>query len=156
MIRTLLATAAAILPVSAVAAALTVSDLARAADLVVDVGGVRDAEGKIMVALHAPRDGVAFPDFAGAVAAQWRVAEPGTLRFAFPDLKPGRYAVAVYHDENDNGELDTNLLGMPTEGFGFSNDAKGFAGPPDFDAAAVEVSDQAGAAPIETAATLSY
>jgi uncharacterized protein (DUF2141 family) len=117
---------------------------------------VRGADGKVMVALHAPRDGVSFPDFAGAVAAQWRMAEPGTLRFAFPGLKPGRYAVAVYHDENDNGELDTNLLGIPTEGYGFSNDATGFAGPPDFDAAAVEVPDDANAAPVGTATTLSY
>jgi len=156
MIRTLLASAAAILPASALAAALTVSNSTKAADLVVEVGGVRDAAGKVMVALHAPRDGVSFPDIAGAVAAQWRIAEPGMLRFAFPGLKPGRYAVAVYHDENDNGELDANILGMPTEGFGFSNDAKGFAGPPDFEAAAVEVSGEASAAPVETTATLSY
>lgn len=156
MIRTLLTTAAVILPVSAVAAALTVADLSHAADLVIDVGGVRGADGKLMVALHAPRDGVPFPDFAGVIAAQWRMAEPGTLRFTFPGLKPGRYAVAVYHDENDNGELDTNLLGMPIEGFGFSNDARGFAGPPDFDAAAVEVPDDADAPPVETATTLNY
>jgi uncharacterized protein (DUF2141 family) len=156
MIRTLLTAAAVILPVSAAAAAMAVADLAHAADLVIDVAGVRGTDGKVMVALHAPRDGVTFPDFAGAVAAQWRLAEPGMLRFAFPGLKAGRYAVAVYHDENDNGELDTNLLGIPTEGYGFSNGATGFAGPPDFDAAAVEVSDEANAAPVETATTLSY
>jgi uncharacterized protein (DUF2141 family) len=125
---------------------------AGAADLTVDVGGIRDARGAIMVALHAPKDGVAFPDMAGAVAAQWRMAEPGTLRFVFPGLKPGRYAVAVYHDENGNQKLDTNPLGMPTEGYAFSKDAKGYAGPPSFDAAAVEVGDEA----VATSATLSY
>ena len=125
---------------------------AAADELTIDVGGIRDAKGKVMVALHAPKDGVAFPDFPGAVAAQWRLAEPGTLRFSFPGLKPGRYAVAVYHDENGNNELDRNPLGMPTEGYGFSRDAKGFAGPPTFDDAAIELADKS----ISTSATLGY
>jgi uncharacterized protein (DUF2141 family) len=44
--------------------------------------------------------------------------------FEFSDIKPGKYAIAVIHDKNRNGELDTNLLGIPTEGYGFSSDAK--------------------------------
>jgi len=46
------------------------------------------------------------------------------------DLKPGQYAFKYFHDENENKELDTNWIGMPTEGFGFSNNAKGRFGPP--------------------------
>ena len=49
----------------------------------------------------------------------------------------GTYAVRLYHDENKNGELDTNVLGVPQEAYGFSNDARGRFGPPDFEAAAV-------------------
>ena len=94
-----------------------------------------------MLALHAPRDDVAFPEFAGAVAAQWQVALAGSVEFIFTGLPAGSYAVAVYHDENGNEELDTNLLGIPREGFAFSGDARGFAGPPSFDDAAVEVVD---------------
>lgn len=130
----------------------TFCGVAVAADLEIEVKDVRDAKGKVMVALHAPKDGVTFPDFAGAVSAQWRLAEPGTLRFSFRGLKPGRYAVAVYHDENGNNELDRNPLGMPTEGYGFSRDAKGFAGPPKFDDAAVDVADTS----LTTSATLGY
>jgi uncharacterized protein (DUF2141 family) len=56
-------------------------------------------------------------------------------RCDFEDIPPGTYAMAVIHDENMNGKLDTNLLGIPTEGYGFSNDAKGVFGAPSFSAA---------------------
>ncbi len=57
----------------------------------------------------------------------------------FENLKPGDYAISVIHDENDNGELDTNFMGIPKEGFGFGNNAMGAFGPPSFDKAKVTV-----------------
>ena len=56
-------------------------------------------------------------------------------RCDFEDIPPGTYAIAVVHDENMNGKLDANWLGIPTEGYGFSNDAKGLVGAPSFSAA---------------------
>ncbi len=56
-------------------------------------------------------------------------------RCDFEDIPPGTYAMAVIHDENMNGELDANWMGVPTEGYGFSNDAKGMMGAPSFSAA---------------------
>lgn len=56
-------------------------------------------------------------------------------RCDFEDIPPGRYAIAVIHDENMNGKLDTNWLGIPTEGYGFSNNASVLLGTPSFDAA---------------------
>ena len=56
-------------------------------------------------------------------------------RCDFEDIPPGTYALAVCHDENMNGRLDTNWLGIPTEGYGFSNDAKALIGAPSFSAA---------------------
>ncbi|HEY5692210.1 MAG TPA: DUF2141 domain-containing protein [Cyclobacteriaceae bacterium] len=53
--------------------------------------------------------------------------------FQINDLKPAKYAFKYFHDENDNSQLETNSLGIPIEGFGFSNNAKGFLGPPSFD-----------------------
>lgn len=50
----------------------------------------------------------------------------------FKGLKNGQYAIRYFHDENENKELDTNILGIPKEGFGFSNDAMGNFGPKDF------------------------
>jgi uncharacterized protein (DUF2141 family) len=52
---------------------------------------------------------------------------------SFRDLKPGRYGVRFYHDENLSGEIETNLLGKPTEGYGFSNNVTGMFGPPPFE-----------------------
>jgi uncharacterized protein (DUF2141 family) len=53
-------------------------------------------------------------------------------RCDFMDIPPGTYAMVVIHDENMNGKLDTNALGIPKEGYGFSNDAKKFLGTPSF------------------------
>jgi uncharacterized protein (DUF2141 family) len=49
------------------------------------------------------------------------------------NLPFGEYAVAVFHDENNNEELDRNFLGIPTERYGFSNNARGIVGPPSFE-----------------------
>jgi uncharacterized protein (DUF2141 family) len=53
-------------------------------------------------------------------------------RCDFEDIPPGTYAMVVIHDENMNGKLDTNALGIPKEGYGFSNDAKKWLGTPSF------------------------
>ncbi len=58
----------------------------------------------------------------------------------FKDLKNGQYAIRYFHDENKNEELDTNFIGIPKEGFGFSNDAIGKFGPKDFSEWLFEVS----------------
>lgn len=50
-------------------------------------------------------------------------------------LKYGYYAVKVFHDENSNEEIDTNFLGIPTEDYGYSNDASGLFGPPSWESA---------------------
>ena len=60
----------------------------------------------------------------------------------FKDLKPGRYALAVYHDENGNGEFDRTWIGLPAEGLGFSNGAWIGLGPPSFEEAAVTLKGQ--------------
>ena len=133
--------------------AMTAAVAANSAELRVTVDGIRSDQGKIMAALHTSKSGVAFPDGAGTVAAQWRVAQAGKIQFVFSDLPSGRFAIAVFHDENGNDSLDTNLLGIPKEGYAFSENARGFAGPPSFDAASVEVAD---GAIKSTAATLGY
>ena len=59
----------------------------------------------------------------------------------FEDLTPGEYAVAVFHDENGNNDLDTNLFGIPSEGTGASNDAHNMFGPPGYDDARFDFPD---------------
>ena len=120
-------------------AAPAMSDAARAAELTIAVSGVKSAEGRVYVALHRAAEGVKFPDMKGAVAGVWRKAQKGGFSVTFAALAPGRYAVNGFHDADGNGELDTNLLGIPTEGYGFGNGAAGSFGPPDFAAASIAV-----------------
>jgi len=51
----------------------------------------------------------------------------------FRGIPEGTYGLSAFHDKNGNGELDTNFLGMPTEDYCASNDARGFMGPPSFE-----------------------
>jgi len=53
--------------------------------------------------------------------------------FTIENLKTGKYAVRYYHDENMNGKMETNIVGKPTEGYGFSNNVTGKFGPPPFE-----------------------
>ena len=63
-------------------------------------------------------------------------------RCDFEDIPAGTYAIAAIHDENRNGKLDMNWLGVPKEGYGFSNDAKGVVGAPSFSAASFSYDGQ--------------
>jgi uncharacterized protein (DUF2141 family) len=54
----------------------------------------------------------------------------------------GTWAVLAYQDENENGELDRNLIGIPSENYGFSRDARSKFGPPSFEDAAIAVKDE--------------
>ena len=123
-----------------------------AAELAIEVRGIRSGDGRLFVAIHGSETSASFPSADGAVAGLNRRASAGTLRFVLRDLPPGRYAVSAFHDENDNGELDVNLVGIPSEGYGFANDPGATFGPPDFEAAAVTVGDVSEAAVL----TLSY
>lgn len=111
----------------------------QAADLEVTLRGVNSTEGQALVAVHRHVPGAGFPADDGVVAGKARPAATGDIRFFFEALPPGDYAVAAFHDADGDGQLDANLVGMPTECYGFSNDARGFMGPPTFDAARVSV-----------------
>lgn len=111
--------------------------MAHAGELRIAVENIAGSDGHLRVALYA--EGSEFLKSGQEEAASFRVAAPGTMTFSFPDLAAGRYGVAVFHDANANGELDSNLLGIPTEGVAFSNAARANFGPPFFDDVAVTV-----------------
>ena len=117
---------------------------ATAADLEVRIDGLRSADGDVRVALHRQMPGSEAIGDAGVVGAIMRTAASGTVRVVFADVAPGNYAVAAFHDTDGDGELAQNFVGMPTEGYGFSNGARGFMGPPSFEAAAVSVGEGEG------------
>lgn len=110
---------------------------AAAADLVVDIVGLASNSGDVHVAVYDKAE--AFPTSDGMLK-ETQVPVAGKRASArFTGLPTGKYAVAVYHDENGNDEFDQGFLGIPLEEYGFSNDAAVFFGPPSFDAAGFEV-----------------
>jgi uncharacterized protein (DUF2141 family) len=121
------------------ALALAFVSHAEAADLRVDIQAVPAAGGRVYAALFNRAEDFLKSD--KAVAATFVDAAGPTASVSFAGLAPGEYAVSVYHDENGNGRLDTNLVGRPIEAYGFSRDASGVMGPPRFADAAVKVDD---------------
>ncbi|MGB6054840.1 MAG: DUF2141 domain-containing protein [Burkholderiaceae bacterium] len=116
--------AAALHPLLAFAV-LGLSSYAAAATLTIAVSGVKDTSGQVAIAVFAgPED---FPkDDTKAIR---RIVAPidGATKSAkavVPDLPAGTYAIAAFHDNDNSGKLETNLFGMPTKGYGFSNNPK--------------------------------
>ncbi|OEK06934.1 DUF2141 domain-containing protein [Roseivirga misakiensis] len=106
--------------------------------LTVTIDGIRNSDGNITIALHNGES-----DFPGDEGFMMKSAEAkkGSIEVVFEKVPEGEYAIAVLHDENGNDEMDFNQYGMPIEGFGFSNEATAEMGPPEFDDASFEVSD---------------
>lgn len=96
--------------------------------LQVEIVKLRSNKGMIRLCLTT--DPKNFPDCKGANAIKHSVPAT-TTRINFEGLPPGTYGLAVIHDENGNSKLDT-VMGMPKEGFGFSNNPGIGFGPPKF------------------------
>ena len=98
----------------------------------VTVTGVRSAKGHVLVAVcdrsHFLQESCPYH---GRSPAQ-----VGSVTVHVTGVPPGVYAAQAFQDENENGKVDRNLFGLPTEGIGFSNNAPMRFGPPSFDAAA--------------------
>jgi uncharacterized protein (DUF2141 family) len=106
-----------------------------AGDLTIEVSGITPDRGKVYVAVY---DGPGtFPISGRQRVGQVLAPEDGHITLHFKDLPPGRYAAVAFQDVNGNGKLDKNLLGIPREPYGFSNGARGSAGPPKFSEAAI-------------------
>ena len=102
----------------------------------VDVSGVRSDKGMIRVCLTADPEN--FPNCVDDARASTKSVPARQHGIGFDALPPGRYAVAVIHDENGNAKLDT-FAGIPREGFGFSQNPAIRFGPPKFSAARFEI-----------------
>ncbi|EGJ51895.1 DUF2141 domain-containing protein [Desulfocurvibacter africanus] len=115
---------------------------ALAADLEVTLTGIRNDSGSIRVAVLNRLAG--FPDADNAVALHKEPARPGSMTLHFTGLEPGRYALAVFHDEDDDGELQRLLGLIPLEGYALSGDT-GRMGPPSFGRMAFVLTDEGAA-----------
>lgn len=118
--------------------AVTAPAFAETGKLVITLSGCKSDKGSVMLVVYDSKDTFTKTELARANAKV--SVSSGTARAEIADLPAGTYTVSAYHDENGNGKLDTNFLGMPKESYGFSNDARGKAGPPEWEAAAFSFS----------------
>lgn len=117
-----------------VAATLVGPGAALAADLRIEVGGLRNANGTVYAAVCTEEQFL-------QPACTWFGSGPASTGVVtVPDVPPGTYAVQVIHDENNNQELDRPGL-LPTEGMGFSRDAPMRFGPPSWDDARFDLAE---------------
>lgn len=93
-------------------------------DLVVEIAGLRSTSGAVEVCLWtAPATG--FPDcIAATPALRTRLPAADAARVRLADVPTGPVALSVLHDENGNGTLDTNFLGIPSDGVAVSNNLR--------------------------------
>lgn len=105
-------------------------------DVALSIAGQRSTRGLLQICLT--RDPAHFPACTDDDAAIKRTVPASQTELVFSDLPSGAYAIALFHDENRNGRLDT-LLGIPREGFGFSRNPPIRFGAPRFAAARFSV-----------------
>lgn len=103
-----------------------------AGKLIVEINSLRNSEGQVFVSLHNGSEGFPGGEESMVMGAVVEIENEKSVA-SFEDLPLGEYAISVFHDENKNGEIDTNWIGIPKEGVGASNNAKGRMGPPKYE-----------------------
>lgn len=121
------------------------------ATLAVRITNLRSQKGQLGLSVFRNAEG--WPE-------KWKQAERWTMipvdsssqEIIIAELPTGRYAVSVFHDENNSGDLDKNIMGIPKEGYGVSNNAQaGLFGPPKFEDALINLESNETSIEIEIA-----
>ena len=129
--------------VASLSFAFFTASTACADELILHVDNIREA-GEIHIAIYddaqafeADRgdEGGAAP---GIIEGTIEPVEPGSVTYRY-ELPAGTYAIGIFRDANLNNRLDNFFFGIPREQYGFSNNARGFMGPPSFEDAAIAV-----------------
>lgn len=123
--------------IAASLALVSTSSFANDAEITIRVTNVTSNQGEVGCALFPA--GSAFPMDATGARQLWQKAEPAGVTCRFDKVAPGRWAVSASHDLNGNRKVDTNFLGIPTEAWGVSNNARPTLRAPKFDEAAFKV-----------------
>ncbi len=120
--------------------ALTAASPALAGDVVITVTDLRSSKGVVRACMTTRAD--IFPKCIKDPTAHRKVVPAGeTIEIRFSGVKPGDYAIALLHDENNNGKADRALGMMPKEGYGFSRDAPVRMAPPKFKDAVFKIEE---------------
>ncbi len=110
---------------------------AHALEMEVEVSGLTQTEGRVMIGVFTDAGTWLKKGITGA-SAEANQQKDGRVLIKLHDLPEGILALSVFHDVNGNGRLDSNAMGMPKEPYGFSNNAAGTFGPPKFEKAQFE------------------
>lgn len=94
-------------------------------NLIVEINELRNSNGNILLEFNDENENV--------LKGLSEKIEDNKCTIVIKDLKPGKYAFKFFHDENNDEKLNTNFMGIPREGYGFSNNASGKFGPPSFE-----------------------
>ncbi|MDR2065632.1 MAG: DUF2141 domain-containing protein [Prevotellaceae bacterium] len=107
---------------------LAASTLNAQSKLTIVTDGMEQTAGTLYVAVYNAENFMKKP-----VYSAMQKVDKEEISIMLDKVAPGEYAVSIFHDENDNGKLDTGVYGIPVEKTGNSNNAKGTYGPPAFD-----------------------
>ena len=121
----------------ALAAALALAPLAaQAAQLTITIEGIRNAKGDIRISEYP--SSAEWPDHPSGQHNQAQPAKTGSVVFTV-DLPPGTYAVNGFHDEDGTGKFRTSMIGLPEEGYFFSNNVRAGLSAPSYQSASFKL-----------------
>jgi len=104
---------------------------AQTGSIYIEISGINDPKGLMSIGLYSDEKG--FPDKGKEYKGTDAKVTGQTVVYTFKDVPFGVYAIAIFHDTNSNTKLDKNFLGIPKEGYAFSNNVFGTLGlPPSF------------------------
>ena len=106
-------------------------------NLTVNMSGLASNKGTLLVGVYNKKEDFLKKEFKGTIA---KIKNKESV-VIFKNLPQGEYAVSFVHDENNNQKMDTNFFGIPKEDFGCSNNAKGFMGPPKYEDAKFQLTE---------------
>lgn len=112
-------------------ASLLVSSLVTANSLQIEVSSLKNKTGNLRIGLF--NTSASYTNNTKPYQGVILSISNKKVKHNFKNIPKGTYAVAIIHDENSNGRLDKNMLGIPTEGYGFSNNAKAIFSAPSFE-----------------------
>ena len=106
-------------------------DTVNKGNLKIVVNNIRNSKGQIVFCLYNLKEN--FPYSEKAMFSSFVKVNGNTAECTFMNIEMGTYAVSVFHDEDNNRQINSNFIGIPKEGVGASNNAKGHMGPPKYE-----------------------
>jgi uncharacterized protein (DUF2141 family) len=113
------------------------STLSAQSRLTVVIDGIEEIKGQLQIAVYNEAGFLKKP-----IDYQIKDIEDETITIVFDSIPQGEYAISTFQDENSNSKLDSGTFGIPTEKYGFSNNAKGKMGPPAFKDCMIKVEEE--------------